>query len=227
VDLGARPFGVYVGDVRHDAATVIVATGASAKWLGLPSETELRKVGGVSACATCDGPLFRGKDVVVVGGGDTAIEEATYLAKLCRSVTIVHRRDSLRACKAMQTRAFQTANLAFEWDSAVDEIQDPEKKEVTGVVVKNLKSGDKKLLAAQGVFVAIGHKPATDLFVGKLDMNPAGYLLVAAGTTRTNVPGVFACGDVQDPTYRQAVTAAGTGCMAALEAERWLAEHPV
>ncbi len=227
VDFSARPFGVWVGDTRHDAATVIVATGASAKWLDIPSETELRKVGGVSACATCDGPLFRGKDVVVVGGGDTALEEATYLAKLCKTVTVVHRRDSLRGCKAMQDRAFGTPNLTFLWDSAVDEIQDPAKQEVTGVVVRNVKSGDKKLLSAQGVFIAIGHKPATELFVGKLEMNPAGYLLVHAGTTKTNVPGVFACGDVQDPTYRQAVTAAGTGCMAALEAERWLAEHPV
>ena len=223
VDFSKRPFGVFVGEKRYDAPAVIIATGATAKWLDLPSETELRKVGAVSACATCDGPLFRGKDVVVVGGGDTAMEEATYLAKLCKSVAVVHRRDALRASKVMQDRAKKTPNLSFVLESCVREIQDPAKQEVTGVVVEHLKTHDQKVLPAQGVFVAIGHKPATDLFVDKLALNPAGYIVVEPGTTHTSVEGVFACGDVQDPTYRQAITAAGTGCMAALESERWLA----
>jgi len=223
VDFSTRPFGVYVGEKRYDAPSIIVATGATAKWLDLPSETELRKVGAVSACATCDGPLFRGKDVVVVGGGDTAMEEATYLAKIVKSVVVVHRRDALRASKVMQDRAFKTPNLSFLLESCVRDIQDPSKQEVTGVVVENLKSHDQKLVPAQGVFVAIGHKPATEIFEGKLELNPQGYIVVKPGTTATSVPGVFAAGDVQDPTYRQAVTAAGTGCMAALEAERWLA----
>jgi len=226
VDLTSRPFKaigdggqVYTGD------TLIIATGAQAKWLGLPEEQGLCGFG-VSACATCDGFFYRGKEVVVIGGGNTAVEEALFLTNFASKVTLVHRRDELRAERILQDRLFAHPKVEVVWDSAVEEIlSDPEPKSVTGVRLKNLKSGVLSNLPAHGVFVAIGHKPSTDLFIGKVAMRDNGYIIVEPGSTRTNVAGVFAAGDVADETYRQAVTAAGLGCMAALEAERFLAEH--
>ena len=226
VDLTSRPFKaigdggqVYTGD------TLIIATGAQAKWLGLPEEQGLCGFG-VSACATCDGFFYRGKEVVVIGGGNTAVEEALFLTNFASKVTLVHRRDELRAERILQDRVFAHPKIAVVWDSAVEEIlSDPEPKSVTGVRIKNLKTGALSDLPAHGVFVAIGHKPSTDLFIGKVAMRDNGYIIVEPGSTRTNVAGVFAAGDVADETYRQAVTAAGLGCMAALEAERFLAEH--
>jgi thioredoxin reductase (NADPH) len=226
VDLTSRPFKaigdggqVYTGD------TLIIATGAQAKWLGLPEEQGLCGFG-VSACATCDGFFYRGKEVVVIGGGNTAVEEALFLTNFASKVTLVHRRDELRAERILQDRLFAHPKVEVVWDSAVEEIlSDPEPKSVTGVRLKNLKTGVLSDLPAHGVFVAIGHKPSTDLFIDKVAMRDNGYIIVEPGTTRTNVPGVFAAGDVADETYRQAVTAAGLGCMAALEAERFLAEH--
>jgi thioredoxin reductase (NADPH) len=222
VDLRSYPFKVWTDAQEYLAKTVIVATGASARWIGLPSEQALMNHG-VSACATCDGYFFRGMDVGVVGGGDTAMEEALYLAGLCKSVTVIHRRDELRASKIMAKRALEHAKIRFEWDSAVTEIRDVDKGEVDGVVVQNLKTGATRELALQGLFVAIGHTPNTQIFEGQLDLDENGYIATRPGTTETNIPGVFAAGDVQDHVYRQAVTAAGTGCMAAIEAERWLA----
>ncbi len=226
VDFGKRPFRAWTSDKEVEAKSIIISTGASAKYLGLPSELALRSHG-VSACATCDGFFFRGQDVAVVGGGDTALEEATYLAKLCKTVTVIHRRDSLRACRSMQTRAFKVPNLKFLWDSEVVEVKDVEKKAVTSLVIQNVKTKEKNELAVTGLFIAVGHSPNTELFKGILDLDDTGYIKTKAGTTKTNLEGVFAAGDVQDKVYRQAVTAAGTGCMAALEAERWLAtqEH--
>lgn len=222
VDLTHRPFSVWVGKDLYKADAVIVCTGASAKWLGLPSET--RMMGrGVSACATCDGFFFRGKEVAVIGGGDTAMEEALYLSNLCSKVTVVHRRHVLRASKIMQQRALDHPLIAFVWNTEVDEILGDQT--VTGLRLRDAGSGETRDLPVDGVFVAIGHKPNTDLFVGQLDLDPAGYILTAPGTTRTSIEGVFAAGDVQDHVFRQAVTAAGTGCMAAIEAERWLAEQ--
>jgi len=226
VDLTSRPFKaigdggqVYTGD------TLIIATGAQAKWLGLPEEQGLCGFG-VSACATCDGFFYRGKEVVVIGGGNTAVEEALFLTNFASKVTLVHRRDELRAERILQDRLFAHPKIEVVWNSAVEEIlSDPEPKSVTGVRLKNLKTGALSDLPAHGVFVAIGHKPSTDLFIDKVAMRDNGYIIVEAGTTRTNVPGVFAAGDVADETYRQAVTAAGLGCRAALEAERFLAEH--
>ncbi len=229
VDLSSRPFRVSTSEGEdHLADTLIIATGASARWLGLPSE-EAYKNFGVSACAVCDGALFKGKDVVVVGGGDTAMEEANYLSRLCKSVTIVHRRDEFRASKIMVDRA--KANPAIRWElwAAVDEVlgrQEGFRKQVTGVRLRDLRSGETREIPTDGVFVAIGHKPNTELFEGKLDLHDNGYIATVPGMARTNVDGVFACGDVQDHTYRQAITAAGTGCMAALEAERFLAAQP-
>jgi len=207
------------------AETVIIATGATAKYLGLESEEKFMGAG-VSACATCDGFFYKGKDVVVVGGGDTAAEEATYLAKLCRTVHLIHRRDELRASKAMQRRALNTENLKIHWDSHVKEIVGTEEgfnKAVTGVIIYNKYTNEETLLEVDGYFSAIGHKPNSELFTGQLDMNDVGYLITKPDSTATNIEGVYACGDVQDAIYRQAVTAAGTGCMAALEAERFLA----
>ena len=205
-----------------DYDTLVIATGAQAKWLGLPSEQAFQGFG-VSACATCDGFFFRNKEVVVVGGGNTAVEEALYLANLASKVTLVHRRDSLRAEKVMQDRLFKHPKVEVVWDSEIAEIcggtQPPN---VTHVALRNLKTGAASELKADGVFIAIGHKPATELFAGQLAMNETGYLDVEPGTSRTNVEGVFAAGDVTDEHYRQAVTAAGMGCMAALDAERWL-----
>jgi thioredoxin reductase (NADPH) len=228
VDLNQRPFRIEgdSGDV-YTCDALIVATGAQAKWLGLPSEGLFQGFG-VSACATCDGFFFRGKEVVVVGGGNTAVEEALYLAHLASKVTLVHRRDSLRAERILQDRLLKHPKIEMVWNSAVEEIcgsQNP--TSVTHVRLKNLVSGQVSELKTDGVFVAIGHKPSTELFAGQLDMKPGGYLLTKPGTTETNVPGVFAAGDVADDVYRQAVTAAGMGCMAALETERYLAAREV
>ena len=206
------------------ADTVLIATGASAKWLGLESEKRLTNKG-VSACAVCDGFFFRGQEVAVVGGGDTAAEEATYLSKLCPKVHLLVRRDELRASKIMQERVMKTANIVVHWNTETEEILGDDS--VTGVRVVNNKTGEKTTLPVTGFFVAIGHKPNTDLFKGWLDMNETGYLLTTPGRSFTNIAGVFAGGDAQDHIYRQAVTAAGSGCMAALDAERYLAEHGI
>jgi len=224
VDLSQRPFRLWGdGGETYSCDALIIATGAQAKWLGLPSEQAFQGFG-VSACATCDGFFFRNKEVAVVGGGNTAVEEALYLANLASKVTLVHRRDSLRAEKVMQDRLFKHPKVEIVWDSEVAEIcggtQPPN---VTHLRLRNLKTGAESELKADGVFIAIGHKPATELFVGQLAMRDSGYLHVEPGTARTNIPGVFAAGDVTDEHYRQAVTAAGLGCMAALDAERWLA----
>ena len=223
VDLSQRPFRLWGdGGETYSCDALIIATGAQAKWLGLPSEQAFQGFG-VSACATCDGFFFRNKEVVVVGGGNTAVEEALYLANLASKVTLVHRRDSLRAEKVMQDRLFKHPKVEVVWNSEIAEIcggtQPPN---VTHVALRNLKTGAASELKADGVFIAIGHKPATELFAGQLAMNETGYLDVEPGTSRTNVEGVFAAGDVTDEHYRQAVTAAGMGCMAALDAERWL-----
>jgi thioredoxin reductase (NADPH) len=223
LDLSKRPFFIQGESVSCYSETIIIATGATAKWLNVKGE-DTYKNRGVSACATCDGAFFKKQDVLVVGGGDTAMEEATYLAKIVNSVTVVHRRDSLRASKVMQDRALNNPKISFLWDSAVDEVVG-DGRGMTGAVVRNLKTGDTKLVAATGLFVAIGHTPNTQLFQGVLETHQGGYLKTVAGSTRTNIPGVFACGDVQDSYYRQAITAAGTGCMAAIDAERWLIEH--
>jgi thioredoxin reductase (NADPH) len=223
VDLGRRPFTLTLSDgATLSAAALIIATGASAKLLGLPSEQRLMGHG-VSACATCDGFFFRDKEVLVVGGGDTAMEESLFLTKFCSRVTVVHRRDQLRASKIMQERAQKNPKIAFVWNSAIEEILgDPAAGGVTGARVKNLKTGATTDVRCDGVFMAIGHEPNTRLFRGQLAMDERGYLVTKKSSTETNVAGVFACGDVQDPTYRQAVTAAGTGCMAAIDAERFL-----
>jgi thioredoxin reductase (NADPH) len=220
IDLSRRPFKLKSGDRTVLAKTLIIATGASANWLGLPSEKALQGHG-VSACATCDGFFFKGKEVVVVGGGDSALEEANFLTKFATKVTLVVRRDTLRASKIMQDRAQKNPKIGFIWDSAVQEIKDPALKKVTGVVLKNLKTGALSDLKCDGIFMAIGHTPNSELFKGKLDLDPKGYIQVHDGT-HTNIPGVFAAGDVQDHKYRQAITAAGSGCMAALDAERFL-----
>jgi thioredoxin reductase (NADPH) len=224
VDFSSYPFKVWVDDDLYLGKTVIIATGARANYLGLESEEKLKNKG-VSACAVCDGALFRKQDVVVVGGGDTAMEEATYLSALCSSVTLVHRRDDFRASKAMIARVVSNPKIKILYSHVVDEVLGVEQDMVTGVRVKSLKTGDTHVVQAAAMFVAIGHTPMTELFVGQLETHPNGYLKTVPGSTRTNVPGVFASGDVQDWTYRQAVTAAGTGCMAALDAERWLAQQ--
>jgi thioredoxin reductase (NADPH) len=223
VDLSTHPFRLWTGDdnVEHRAETLIIATGAQAKWLDIESEQPL-KGRGVSACAVCDGAFFRGQDVMVVGGGDTAMEEAMYLSGLCRSVTLVHRRESFRASKAMQSRVIANPKITPVYDSVVEEVLDVSKGEVTGARLKNVKTKSSTVVSVTGLFVAIGHTPNTDLFSGQLELHDNGYIRTKPGTTATSVPGVFAAGDVQDFVYRQAVTAAGTGCMAALEAERWL-----
>ncbi|MCC6913607.1 MAG: thioredoxin-disulfide reductase [Rhodospirillaceae bacterium] len=226
LDLGKRPF-TAVGDSgdTYTADTLIISTGASARWLGIESEKKYQGFG-VSACATCDGFFFRGKDVVVIGGGNTAVEEALYLTNHATKVTLIHRRDSLRAEKILQKRMFEHPKVQVIWDSVVDEVLGKDAPPgVTGVRVRNIKTNAVHELKVDGMFVAIGHTPNTDLFKGVLDMDENGYLVTQAGSTRTNIPGVFAAGDVQDHVYRQAVTAAGTGCMAALEADRFLAAH--
>jgi thioredoxin reductase (NADPH) len=226
VDLSKRPFGVWAGDERtpHKARTLIVATGAQAKWLGLESEHALQGKG-VSACAVCDGAFFRNQDVVVVGGGDTAMEESTYLSGLCRSVTLVHRREAFRASKTMQDRVLKNPKIRILYNTLVEEVLDVGRGEVTGVRVRNITTDETTVIACTGFFVAIGHTPNTDLFQGQLELHDNGYVKTKPGSSLTSVPGVFACGDVQDFTYRQAVTAAGSGCMAALDAERWMAMH--
>ena len=223
VTLTHRPFRL-TGDSgdTYSANALIICTGAQARWLGLPSE-DIFKGHGVSACATCDGFFYRGKDVMVIGGGNTAVEEALFLTNFARSVTVVHRRDSFKAEKILQERLFKNPKIEVIWDSALDEVtgtHDP--VGVTGVRLKNVKTGKTQQLAADGVFIAIGHAPATEIFQGKLALKPSGYIATRPGTVETNIPGVFAAGDVTDETYRQAVTAAGMGCMAALDAERFL-----
>ena len=225
VDFSKRPFRCVVDDTQEIMAeTVIIATGATARWLGLESEKTYRGFG-VSACATCDGNFFRGKDVAVIGGGDTALEEATYLAKLCNKVYLVHRRDEFRASKAMQQRVFNTPNIEVVWNSIPAEIVGEKRgfmKAVTGLAVTDKNSGALHTLAVDGVFVAIGHTPVTELFAGKIELDPQGYIVTRPDSTATSVDGVFAAGDVQDPHFRQAITAAASGCKAAIEAERFL-----
>jgi thioredoxin reductase (NADPH) len=226
LDLGSRPFrAVAESDDVYLAESVILATGAQARWLGLPSEERFRGFG-VSACATCDGFFFRGKPVAVIGGGNTAVEEALYLSNLASTVTLIHRRDQLRAEKVLQDRLFANDKITVVWDSVLDEVlggnQPPA---VTGIRTRHVASGALSEHAVDGVFIAIGHDPATQLVKGQLDMDAEGYVITAPDSTATSVPGVFAAGDVQDKIYRQAVTAAGSGCMAALEAEKFLAEH--
>ena len=221
VNLQERPFQIVVGKETYSCDAVIVATGATAKLLGLESEMKLMGHG-VSACATCDGFFFRDKELVVVGGGDTAMEEATFLTKFANKVTVVHRRDKLRASKIMQERAEKNPKIFFIWDTIVDEVYgDAKAGGVTGVRLKNVKTGMTENFRSDGLFIAIGHEPNSKLFVGQLDMDANGYIITREGT-KTNISGIFACGDVQDHVYRQAVTAAGTGCMAAIDAERYL-----
>ena len=221
VDFSKRPFTARADDGKTIIAeTVIIATGASAKWLGMESEKKFMGQG-VSGCATCDGFFYRGQDVAIVGGGDTAAEEATYLAKLCTKVYMIHRRNELRASKAMQHKVLNTANIEMVWDSIPEEVLGDDSG-VTGVRVRNVKTGESRDLQVMGFFVAIGHKPNTEIFQGQLELDEMSYIKTVPGSTKTSVEGVFACGDVQDHYYRQAVTAAGTGCMAAIEAERFL-----
>jgi thioredoxin reductase (NADPH) len=226
VDLSRRPFTLDVDEGQVVAETIIIATGARARWLGLPEELEFRtRIGGVSACATCDGFFYKGKDVLVVGGGDTAMEEATFLTKFAKQVTVVHRRDTLRASKIMQDRAFKNPKIGFLWDTVIEKILGGAETKVTGALVRNLKTDRVSEIPAGGIFMAIGHEPNTAPFRGQLDMDAGGYIITKPYSTATNVRGVFAAGDVQDSRYRQAVTAAGTGCMAAIDAERFLGEH--
>jgi thioredoxin reductase (NADPH) len=226
VDLSQRPF-IAVGDsgTQYIADSVIITTGAQAKWLGLPSE-EMFQGFGVSACATCDGFFYREKEVIVVGGGNTAVEEALFLTNFASKVTLVHRRDALRSEKILEQRLFAHEKIEVVWDHVVEEILgDKDPLGVTGARVKNVKTGEESVIPAHGVFIAIGHSPSTELFTGQLDIDDGGYIIKAADSTQTAVPGVFAAGDVTDKIYRQAVTAAGMGCMAALEAEKFIAEN--
>ncbi len=224
VDFSERPFKIETADKQFTADAVVISTGASAKWIGLDSEQRLMN-NGVSACATCDGALFRGKAMAVVGGGDTAMEEALFLTRFATKVTVIHRRDELRASKIMGERAKNHELIEFAWNSTVKEVLGEEF--VTGVRLTDTQTGEERDIDVEALFIAIGHQPNTGLFTGVLDLDDAGYIKVDPGTTRTSIEGVFACGDVSDPTYRQAVTAAGTGCMAAIESERWLAEQGV
>jgi thioredoxin reductase (NADPH) len=220
VDLGRRPFVVETDEKRFESDAIILATGASARWLGIESEQRLQN-NGVSACATCDGALYREKAMAVVGGGDTAMEEALFLTRFATRVTVVHRRDKLRASKIMQDRALANEKIDFAWNSEVEEVLGDEF--VTGVRLRDVESGTTRDLEIGALFIAIGHQPNSGLFRGQLELDDVGYVKVEPGTSRTSLEGVFACGDLMDPTYRQAVTAAGTGCMAAIDAERWLA----
>jgi thioredoxin reductase (NADPH) len=223
VKLEDHPFRVYYGDKEVQAKTVVISTGSSAKLIGI--ETELRLMGhGVSTCATCDGFFYRGKEIAVVGGGDSAMEEATFLTKFATKVSVIHRRDVLRASKIMQDRALSNHKIQFVFNTVVEEVLGSRDTGVTGLRLKNVKTQASSELKVDGLFVAIGHNPNTDIFRGQIDLDDHGYIKTLPDSTRTNRPGVFACGDVQDPVFRQAVTAAGSGCMAAIEAERWL-EH--
>ena len=224
VDFSERPFRITSSEKEILADTFIISSGASAKMLGLDSERELLGYG-VSTCATCDGFFYKDKEIVVIGGGDTAVEEALFLTKFGSSVTLVHRRDELRASKIMQDRAFANEKIKFVWDTVVEEVLGSKETGVTGIRVNNVKTGETSEISCEGFFVAIGHTPNTSLFKGQLDMDDNGYLVTQPGTTKTNVPGVFAAGDVQDHRYRQAITAAGTGCMAAIDAEHFLNEN--
>lgn len=223
VDLSARPFAVTAAGTTYTADSVIVATGARARWLGLPSEKEFMNRG-VSACATCDGALYRGREMAVVGGGDTAMEEALFLTRFATTVHVIHRRDALRASKIMAQRALDNPKIRFVWDSVVEEVLGNQEG-VTDLRLRNLKTGAESRLPVGALFIAIGHVPNTEILTGALELDGNGYVVVTPGATTTSVEGVFACGDVMDPTYRQAVTAAGTGCMAAIACERWLAEQ--
>jgi thioredoxin reductase (NADPH) len=224
VDLMRRPYTVKTSEAEYQSRTLIIATGASARLLGLPSERAL--IGhGVSTCATCDGYFFRGKPIAVVGGGDSAMEEAMFLTRFASHVTVVHRRDSLRASKIMQDKAFANEKISFEWNTEIEDILDTGKGEVTAMVLRNSRTGERKELVVDGVFVAIGHTPNTSLFKGQIETDANGYIVTHSGS-RTSVPGVFACGDVQDHVYRQAITAAGSGCMAAIDAEKYLEGLP-
>mgnify|MGYP000281517258 CR=1 FL=1 len=227
VDLNTTPKKIWIDDtIEMTADTVIISTGASAKWLGLENETRLRlNAGGVSACAVCDGFFYKGQDVAIVGAGDTAAEEATYLSKLCKKVYMIIRRSEMRASKAMQHRVTNTPNIEIIWDSETHDIVG--QNAVENVIVKNIKTNELRTLNVTGFFVAIGHKPNTDIFKGQLTMDELGYIDVVGYTSKTNIPGVFAVGDCADKTYRQAVTAAGSGCMGALDAERWLASEGI
>jgi thioredoxin reductase (NADPH) len=230
VDLAHRPFTVHTEDHEVKAETLIIASGASAKWLGIPGEAPTPQgLGGhgVSACATCDGFFFKGKKLVVVGGGDTAMEEATFLTRYASSVTVIHRRAHLRASKIMQDKAFKNEKIDFIWNTEVKEILGTPETGVTGVCLFDTVTNEERVFDCEGVFIAIGHKPNTDMFRGWLEMDEVGYLKTAGRSMATNIPGVFACGDAQDNFYRQAVTAAGTGCMAAIDVERFLDHLPV
>ena len=227
VDLTERPFQVFVGDTIYMTEAIIVSTGASAQLLGLESESKLMGYG-VSACATCDGFFFKDKQVLVVGGGDSAIEEAIFLTKFASSVSIVHRRDELRASKIMQERAFNNPKIDIIWNSTIEEmLGSPDNGGLTGVVINNTQSGTLSEMECDGVFLAIGHIPNSDLFRGLLDLDEKGYIITQSGSTNTSIPGVFASGDIQDKVYRQAVTAAGSGCMSALDAEHFIENHPL
>jgi len=223
VDFGKRPFKVWYGDQEVEASTVIISTGSSAKLIGLESERTLMGHG-VSTCATCDGFFFRGKKIAVVGGGDSAMEESTFLTKFATEVNVIHRRDTLRASKIMQDRAMENPRIKFHWNTAVEEVLGTPAGGVSGLRLLNVQTNQKSQLEVDGLFVAIGHNPNTEVFRGQIDLDNLGYIQTQPNSTRTSVPGVFACGDVQDPIFRQAITAAGSGCMAAIEAERWL-EH--
>ena len=223
VKLKQHPFRVHYGDEEVQTKTVVISTGSSAKLIGL--ETEIQLMGhGVSTCATCDGFFYRGKEIAVVGGGDSAMEEATFLTKFATKVSVIHRRDTLRASKIMQDRALKNSKINFVLDTVVEEVLGTKDAGVTGLKLKNVKTQRASELTIDGLFVAIGHNPNTDIFKGQVDLDEKGYVKTHPDSTRTNIPGVFACGDVQDPVFRQAITAAGSGCMAAIEAERWL-EH--
>jgi thioredoxin reductase (NADPH) len=223
VNLNVRPFEVTSDEGMTRARSLIISTGASARLLGLASERALMGHG-VSTCATCDGFFFRGRPIAVVGGGDSALEEATFLSRFASSVTLIHRRDTLRGSKIMQDKAFANPKIHFEWDTEVIDVLDPQAGSVSSLVLRNVQTGAEKSLSVEGLFVAIGHNPNTALFQGQLKMNPNGYLVTHEGS-KTSIPGVFACGDVQDHVYRQAITAAGSGCMAAIDAERYLEHH--
>lgn len=225
VDFSKRPFRIKTSGGGFLAKSVIIATGASARMIGLESEKKLLGKG-VSTCATCDGAFFRNQRVLVVGGGDSAMEDALFLTRFATSVTVIHRRDQLRASKIMQEKAFKNEKIKFVWDSVVEEVFDVNKDSVTGVNIKNVKTGEKKRIDCEGVFVAIGHEPNTAIFRGKIDLDKKGYIIVKNGT-ETSVNGIFACGDVVDYRYRQAITASGSGCMAAIDCERWLEEMGV